>query len=85
VVLFDEPAAGLSSRESLALGQRIASIPSRYGCAVLLIEHDMEVVRAACQEVTVLDFGSLILQGKTNDVLSSKAVIAAYLGEEVSA
>lgn len=85
VVLLDEPAAGLSSSESLALGQRIASIPSRYGCAVLLIEHDMEVVRAACQEVTVLDFGSVILHGKTDDVLSSKTVIAAYLGEEVGA
>jgi branched-chain amino acid transport system permease protein len=85
VVLLDEPAAGLSSEESLALGLRIASIPSHYGCAVLLIEHDMDVVRTACSEVAVLDFGALIAQGSTSDVLMRREVIAAYLGEEVHA
>jgi branched-chain amino acid transport system permease protein len=85
VVLFDEPAAGLSNAESLALGHRIAGIPARYGCAVLLVEHDMDVVRAACSEVAVLDFGKLIAQGPTREVLEQRNVIAAYLGEEVTA
>lgn len=83
VVLFDEPAAGLSSAESLALGRRIAQIPSQYGCAVLLIEHDMDLVREACSEVTVLDFGQIIVVGPTLQVLSSPIVRAAYLGEDI--
>jgi branched-chain amino acid transport system permease protein len=81
-VLLDEPAAGLSSSESLALAKHIAQIPARYACAVLLIEHDMEVVRAACSEVVVLDFGSVIAEGQTDEVLSRRNVVAAYLGEE---
>ncbi len=85
VVLLDEPAAGLSAAESLELGKRIATLPSRYGCAVLLVEHDMAVVRAACQEVAVLDFGKQIARGPTFEVLAQKDVIAAYLGEEVAA
>ncbi|ADD29289.1 ABC transporter permease subunit [Meiothermus ruber] len=85
VVLLDEPAAGLSSEESLQLARQIAGIPARYGCSVILIEHDMEVVRAACSEVVVLDFGCLIEAGPTTRVLSSPRVAAAYLGEEVLA
>lgn len=83
VVLLDEPAAGLSSSESVALGRRIAQIPARYGCAVLLIEHDMELVREACSSVTVLDFGRVIAAGSTREVLEQANVIAAYLGEDV--
>jgi branched-chain amino acid transport system permease protein len=84
VVLLDEPAAGLSHSESMALAGHIAQIPARYGCSVLLIEHDMEVVRAACSEVVVLDFGSVIAEGQTAEVLSRHQVIAAYLGEEAA-
>lgn len=80
LVLLDEPAAGLSSSESVMLGRGIAQIPARYGCAVLLIEHDMELVREACSDVTVLDFGRVIATGKTVDVLGQSNVIAAYLG-----
>ncbi|PZA07692.1 MULTISPECIES: ATP-binding cassette domain-containing protein [unclassified Meiothermus] len=84
VVLLDEPAAGLSVHESRALAERIAQIPAVYGAAVLLIEHDMEVVRRACDEVVVLDFGVVIEAGPTAMVLSSPKVVAAYLGEEVA-
>jgi branched-chain amino acid transport system permease protein len=48
---------------------------------VLLIEHDMEVVRAACTHVTVLDFGAVIAEGAPDEVLQMDAVVTAYLGD----
>jgi branched-chain amino acid transport system permease protein len=81
-VLLDEPAAGLTQEESMALAGRIAEVPDRFGCAVLLIEHDIEVVRAACATATVLDFGRVIASGPTAAVLADEAVARAYLGVE---
>jgi branched-chain amino acid transport system permease protein len=85
VLLLDEPTAGLAQAESLAVATAIAGMPERYGCAVLLIEHDMEVVSAACGHVTVLDFGSEIASGTPTEVLQHGAVISAYLGDQVVA
>jgi branched-chain amino acid transport system permease protein len=85
VVLLDEPAAGLSASESLVLARRIREIPQRYGCAVLLIEHDMDVVRSACSRAVVLDFGVVLLEGDCHEVLNDPRVARAYLGEEVNA
>ncbi len=82
VVLLDEPAAGQSFEETLRLGRRIAEIPALFGSAVLLVEHDMDLVRAACSEVTVLDFGRVIASGPPAKVLEQKAVKKAYLGIE---
>ncbi|WP_271223452.1 ABC transporter permease subunit [Streptosporangium carneum] len=80
VALLDEPAAGQSAAESLKLGRRLAEVPSRFGVSILLVEHDMELVRAACAQVTVLDFGHVIASGSTEEVLDNPAVMAAYLG-----
>ncbi|MEV4217544.1 ATP-binding cassette domain-containing protein [Nonomuraea sp. NPDC049725] len=80
VALLDEPAAGQSAAESLKLGACLVEAPRRFGVSILLVEHDMELVRAACQEVTVLDFGHVIASGPTGDVLEDPAVMAAYLG-----
>ncbi|MFE7192589.1 ATP-binding cassette domain-containing protein [Kitasatospora sp. NPDC057541] len=80
VALLDEPAAGQSAAESLALGRRLAQVPARYGVSVLLVEHDMDLVQAACSEVTVLDFGHVIAGGPTAEVLADPTVMAAYLG-----
>jgi branched-chain amino acid transport system permease protein len=52
---------------------------------VLLIEHDMDMVRVACPEVTVLDFGCPVASGPTRDVLERGDVVAAYLGREIGA
>lgn len=82
VALLDEPAAGQSFEETLRLGQRIAEIPKLFGSAVLLVEHDMDLVRAACSDVTVLDFGRVIASGPPAKVLEQKAVKKAYLGIE---
>jgi branched-chain amino acid transport system permease protein len=84
-VLIDEPAAGLTAEESENLAARIADIPERFGCGVLLIEHDMELVRQACSSVLVLDFGRVIAHGPTAEVLSNPVVQAAYLGDELLA
>jgi branched-chain amino acid transport system permease protein len=80
LVLLDEPAAGQSYDEALRLAKRIAEIPEIFGSAVLLVEHDMDLVRAACASVTVLDFGKVIASGPTAKVLEMPVVKTAYLG-----
>ncbi|RBQ14370.1 branched-chain amino acid ABC transporter ATP-binding protein [Spongiactinospora rosea] len=80
VALLDEPAAGQSLDESMEFGRRLAEVPERFGVSVLLVEHDMQLVRAACEQVTVLDFGHVIASGPTHDVLENPAVRDAYLG-----
>jgi branched-chain amino acid transport system permease protein len=83
VVLLDEPAAGLGAEESARLAQHIASIPDLIGPAVLLVEHDMELVQAACAHMTVLDFGKVIASGDPKEVLADPTVAKAYLGQEI--
>ena len=82
LALLDEPAAGQSYDEALRLARRIAEIPDVFGSAVLLVDHDMDLVRTACAAVTVLDFGKVIAEGPTTRVLELPAVKSAYLGIE---
>jgi branched-chain amino acid transport system permease protein len=84
VLLLDEPAAGLAEAESFALAERMRRIPAEFGCAVLLIEHDMGFVRAASTRATVLDDGCLISTGPVSEVLDDPSVVAAYLGQELA-
>jgi branched-chain amino acid transport system permease protein len=81
IVLLDEPAAGLGQEASLQLAARISELPAHFGCAVLLIEHDMEVVSVSCSHITVLDFGKEIARGAPSEVLEMGAVVSAYLGD----
>jgi branched-chain amino acid transport system permease protein len=83
VLLLDEPAAGQSYAEALKLGERIAAIPEKFGSAVLLIEHDMDLVRRACSSITVFDFGRRIAHGAPESVLGSVIVQKAYMGVEL--
>ena len=83
VILLDEPAAGQSYAEALKLGERIAAIPERFGSAVLLIEHDMDLVRRACSAITVFDFGRVIATGAPEAVLAMPVVQKAYMGIEL--
>jgi branched-chain amino acid transport system permease protein len=80
-ILLDEPAAGLSHEESLTLAERISTIPERFGTCVLLVEHDMDLVRLVCNSVVVLDFGKVIAAGPTQQVLSDPRVVKAYIGD----
>jgi branched-chain amino acid transport system permease protein len=82
IVLLDEPAAGQSYEETIKLGKQIAAIPKLFGCSVLLVEHDMDLVRAACSDITVLDFGRVIATGPPAVVLEDPRVRKPYLGIE---
>ena len=81
VLVLDEPAAGLSHAEHLALGERLRQAPSRFGMSIILIEHDLDLVRVVCSSITVLDFGRVLASGPQADVLADPAVIKAYMGE----
>ena len=81
VLLLDEPAAGLPHEEHVAFGERLRQVPARFGVSVLIIEHDLDLVRSVCDSLTVLDFGEVLASGPQAEVLANPAVLKAYLGE----
>ncbi len=81
LLLLDEPAAGMNPNETQALMDMIRFVQSHFHMTILLIEHDMRLVSGICEELTVLNFGEVLAQGKTADVLHDPQVITAYLGE----
>lgn len=81
LLLLDEPAAGMNPNETKELMDTIHFVRDHFGMTILLIEHDMKLVAGICEELTVLNFGEVLCQGKTSDVLSDPQVITAYLGE----
>ena len=81
LLLLDEPAAGMNPMETLELMETIRFVRDHFDMTILLIEHDMKLVSGICEELTVLNFGRILCQGKTSDVLNNPEVIKAYLGE----
>ena len=81
LLLLDEPAAGMNPNETIELMDTIRFVRDNFDMTVLLIEHDMKLVSGICEELTVLNFGQVLAQGKTKDVLNNPEVIKAYLGE----
>ena len=81
LLLLDEPAAGMNPNETGELMDTIQFVCKNFDMTVLLIEHDMKLVSGICQKLTVLNFGQVLAQGKTSDVLNDPKVIKAYLGE----
>lgn len=81
LLLLDEPAAGMNPNETMELMETIRFVRDNFKMTILLIEHDMKLVSGICEELTVLNFGKVLTQGKTSDVLNNPEVIKAYLGE----
>ena len=81
LLLLDEPAAGMNPNETKELMETIHFVRDNFDMTILLIEHDMKLVSGICEELTVLNFGEVLCQGKTSDVLSNPQVITTYLGE----
>lgn len=81
LLLLDEPAAGMNPNETKELMDTIALVRREFDITILLIEHDMKLVSGICEKLTVLNFGRVLCQGSTKEVLSNPEVIKAYLGE----
>jgi len=80
VLLLDEPAAGLERRERLRVDAFVSHARTELGCGVLIVEHDMDLVRRLCPKIMVLDSGRVLAEGPPAEVLARKDVIDAYLG-----
>ena len=81
LLLLDEPAAGMNPNETAELMETIRFVREEFDMTILLIEHDMKLVSGICEKLTVLNFGQVLTQGETSEVLNDKRVITAYLGE----
>jgi len=80
LLCLDEPAAGMNPHETEELMEIIRLIRDKFNVTVLLIEHDMKFVSGLCDEITVLNFGTVLAQGHPSKALSDPAVIKAYIG-----
>jgi branched-chain amino acid transport system ATP-binding protein len=83
LLLLDEPSSGLDQSETMELVGTLQAIQRERGTAILLVEHDVEMVQAFANRLYVLDFGELIASGSTASVMDDEAVRKAYLGELV--
>ena len=80
LLCLDEPAAGMNPQETQELMDIIKTIREQFNVTILLIEHDMKFVSGLCEELTVLNFGTVLAQGETKAALQDPEVIKAYIG-----
>lgn len=81
-LLLDEPAAGMNDGETDALVHMLRGLNASHGCGMLVIEHDMHLIRELPERIYVLDQGAVLAAGPVKEVMEDPAVVAAYLGEE---
>ena len=77
LLLLDEPAAGMNPNETIELMDTIRFVRDKFGMTILLIEHDMKLVSGICEKLTVLNFGQVLAQGETSEVLNNPEVVKA--------
>lgn len=80
VILLDEPAAGMNEEESAKLSEFIREIRDKKDVTVVIIDHHMDVIMAICDQISVLNFGTLLAEGKPDEIQNNPEVISAYLG-----
>jgi len=85
IVLLDEPSGGVAQRETEALGPLLERVQEFTGCSILIIEHDMPLLTAICDEMVALETGAVIATGTPKDVLNHPRVIESYLGTNEAA
>ena len=83
LLLLDEPSSGLDGRETETMADILQMVRAERGTAILLVEHDVAMVRRVTERLFVLDFGHIIASGTTDEVISDEAVRKAYLGDVV--
>ena len=81
-LLLDEPAAGMSSEESDHLAELLRALQDKFGCGLMIVEHNMRLVMGLCHRIQVLDYGKTIAEGPPEKIKTDPAVVQAYLGRK---
>jgi len=85
VLMLDEPSGGVAQKETEALGPLLLRVREHTGCSILVIEHDMPLLRSICDRMVALELGGVIAEGTPEEVLEHPQVIESYLGTDESA
>jgi ABC-type branched-subunit amino acid transport system ATPase component len=85
VLMLDEPSGGVAQKETEALGPLLLRVREHTGCSILVIEHDMPLLRTICDRMVALELGAVIAEGTPDEVLEHPRVIESYLGTDESA
>ena len=84
VIVLDEPSGGVAQKETEALGPLLQRVQASTGASILVIEHDMPLLRSICDHMVALELGAVIAEGSPQEVLDHPRVVESYLGTEAS-